>query len=145
METRVDDWNINLAVIADGEVVGASGLGGVKFPTTRWFETGSWLGSPHQGRGLGTELRVATLHLGFLGFDALIAGTGAFDDNAASLAVTRKLGYVPNGLEHIDRRGERAAVHKFRMARDHFLAEVRRDDVEIVGAPTAREFLGIAR
>jgi RimJ/RimL family protein N-acetyltransferase len=142
-ETSMDDWNINLAVIADGEVVGATGLGAVKFPVTRSFETGSWLGREHQGRGLGTELRIATLHLGFVGLDAQVAGTGAFADNAPSLGVTRKLGYEPNGVGHRDRRGESALMLRFRMSREHFDARVRRDDVEIAGDRAAREFLGL--
>ena len=145
MDTTVDDWNINLAVIADGELVGASGLGAIKFPTTRWFETGSWLGLEHQGRGLGTELRIATLHLGFVGFDAETAGTGAFRDNAASLRVTEKLGYEPNGVEPQERRGEPAETLKYRMTRRHFDDHVRRDDIEIVGDDAARDFLGISR
>lgn len=144
-ETSVDDWNINLAVIADGVAVGASGLGAIHFPTTRWFETGSWLGRDFQGRGLGTELRIATLHLGFLGFDARVAGTGAFSDNGPSLGVTRKLGYVDNGTEHNERRGEVAETHKFRMTRDHFMSDLRRDDIEIIGAEAARDFLGVSR
>ena len=145
MEATVDDWNINLAVIVDGRAVGATGLGARSFPTTRWFETGSWLGREHQGRGLGTELRIAALHLGFLGFDAHTAGTGAFVDNVASLGVTDKLGYVPNGIERTERRGEPAEIRKYRMSRDHFLARVRRDDVDIVGDEAARGFLGIGR
>lgn len=144
-ETTVDDWNIDLAVVADGVVVGATGLGAVKFPVTRWFETGSWLGREHQGRGFGTELRIATLHLGFVGFDAEVAGTAAFPDNAASLGVTAKLGYEPNGVQPQARRGESAETHHYRMSRDHFDAQVRRGDVEIVGDDAAREFLGITR
>jgi hypothetical protein len=36
----------------------------------REFESGSWLGREHQGRGLGKEMREATLHLGFEGLGA---------------------------------------------------------------------------
>ena len=138
-------WNLLFAVIVDGEVVGSTNLGAVGFPVKRWFETGSWLGLAHQGQGLGRELRVATLHLGFLAFDALVAGTGAFVDNAPSLGVTRSLGYEPNGIEHHARRGELAVIETFRMHREHFLAHVRRDDVEIVGDAPVRELLGISR
>ena len=49
-------WNLLFAVIVDGEVVGSSNLGAHGFPITRWFETGSWLGLEHQGRGIGTIL-----------------------------------------------------------------------------------------
>lgn len=144
-ETSVDSWDINLAVIEDGEVVGASGLGGRDFPVRRWFETGSWLGRHHQGRGLGAELRIATLHVGFLGLDGEVAGTGAFADNGPSLGVTRKLGYRPNGIDRIVRRGRAGEMHKYLMTRRHFLEHVRRDDITIAGDEGARELLGISR
>ena len=85
------------------------------------------------------------MHLGFLGLDARVAGTGAFADNAPSLGVTRKLGYEPNGLDVVDRRGEPGEIHKYRMSSDHFLQHVRRDDIEISGDAAARELLGIER
>jgi len=144
-ETSVDRWDINLAVIADGVVVGATGLGGQHFPVTRWFDTGSWLGSRYQGGGLGAELRIATLHLGFLGFDGEVAGTAAFADNGPSLGVTRKLGYQPNGIGRHVRRGEPIDTHKFSMTRGYFVEHVQRDDIVISGAEGARRLLGISR
>ncbi len=140
-----ESWNILFAVIVDGEVVGSTNLGADGFQIKRWFETGSWLGLPYHGRGLGKELRVATLHLGFLAFDASVAGTGAYTDNAPSLGVTRSLGYEHNGIEHHVRRGELAVIERYRMSRAHFLTNVRRDDIEIAGDGAARELLGITR
>lgn len=142
---RPESWNLMFAVLVDGEVVGASSLGAEGFPVNRWFETGSWLGRRHQGKGLGKELRSASLHLGFLGFDATIAGTGAFADNGPSLGVTLSLGYEPNGIGHNERRGDVAVTQKFRMSRDHFLENVRRSDIEIVGDEPVRDLLGITR
>ncbi|NNE11734.1 MAG: GNAT family N-acetyltransferase [Ilumatobacter sp.] len=142
---RPDSWNLLFAVIVDGEVVGSSNIGAHGFPVRRWFETGSWLGAPYQGQGLGRELRLATLHLGFLGFDALMAGTGAYTDNAPSLGVTRSLGYEHNGIQHHERRGELAVIERFRMSREHFDAHVRRDDVELIGDGPVRELLGVSR
>jgi RimJ/RimL family protein N-acetyltransferase len=144
-DTSPASWNLQFAVVVDGEVVGTTGLMTHDFPITRSFETGSWLGRAHQGRGLGTELRVAALHLGFLAFDALLATTGAFDDNAPSLGVTRKLGYTPNGVAHHARTGTLGRIEHFRMDREHFLAHVRRDDIEIAGDEAARDLLGISR
>ncbi|MCB0965979.1 MAG: GNAT family N-acetyltransferase [Ilumatobacter sp.] len=141
---RPESWNILFAILVDGEVVGSSNLGAEGFPVTRWFETGSWLGREFHGRGLGKELRIATLHLGFVGFDALIAGTGAFVDNAPSLGVTRSLGYEPNGIAHAARRGELGVIEKFRMTREHFETHVRRDDVELVGLDPVRALLGLS-
>ena len=142
-DTAPESWNVPFAVLEDTNVVGSTSIGADGFPVVRTFETGSWLGRRFQGRGLGTEMRVATLHLGFLGLDALEARTGAFQDNHASLGVTRKLGYEPNGVTVHDRRGIRAYIDRFRMSRQHFLDHVRRDDVEIDGDAALRESLGI--
>ena len=101
-----------------GTVVGTTNLIADGFPVERTFETGSWLGRPHQGRGLGTEMRVATLHLGFLALDALDGDDRRLRRQPASLGVTRKLGYEPNGVEAHDRRGALAEIHRFRMTRD---------------------------
>lgn len=51
-------------------------------------------GPGSSGRGLGKEIRQAALHLIFAGFDADLAVTRAWHDNAASLAVTRSLPYL---------------------------------------------------
>jgi RimJ/RimL family protein N-acetyltransferase len=142
-QTSPEAWNLLFVVLEGDEVVGSTSLGADGFPVVRTFETGSWLGRRFQGRGLGTEIRIATLHLGFLGLHALEARTGAFDDNLASLAVTRKLGYEPNGVAVHDRRGARAQSHRFRMSREHFLDHLRRADIEIDGDVAARELLGI--
>lgn len=140
---KPESWNIILAIIVDGQVVGSSSLGADQFPICRWFETGSWLGREFHGQGLGTELRLATLHLGFVAFDALMAGTGAFHDNAPSLGVTRRLGYEPNGIMHNVRRGELVVTEKYRMTREHFEQHVRRADVELLGIEAVRELLGL--
>ena len=142
-ETAPESWNVLFAVLEGDNVVGSTSIGADGFPVVRTFETGSWLGRRFQGRGLGTEMRVATLHLGFLGLDALEARTGAFQDNHASLGVTRKLGYEPNGVTVHDRRGIRDHINRFRMSRQHFLENARRDDVEIDGDAAVREQLGI--
>jgi RimJ/RimL family protein N-acetyltransferase len=142
-ETARESWDLLFAVLEDDEVVGSTSLLANAFPVVRTFETGSWLGRHFQGRGLGTEMRIATLHLGFLGLDGLLATTAAFDDNLASLGVTRKLGYEPNGVLHHQRRGARATSHRFLMTRQFFLDHVRRDDIEIDGDAAVRELLGI--
>jgi RimJ/RimL family protein N-acetyltransferase len=141
-EIRPDHWNINLAVIVDGAVVGASGLSADNFGVLRTFETGSWLGRAFQGKGLGAELREATLHLGFAGLGAEHATTGAFTDNAPSLAVTQRLGYEPEGARRVVRRGESAELLGFRMQRSHW-ETIRRDDIEMSGVDGARDLLHI--
>lgn len=145
-ETSAASWKINFAVVTDGEVAGETGIVASDFSQMRQFETGSWLGSEHQGRGLGKEMRVAMLSLGFLGLDAEFALTGAWHDNGPSIGVTRSLGYREQGTrrqlrddEHPDR------LVGFEMTRDHFLEHIRRDDVELVGDEPVRELLGLSR
>jgi RimJ/RimL family protein N-acetyltransferase len=143
-ETTPNHWHLPFAAIVDGEVVGTTSLGADRFPTLRTFETGSWLGRTHQGRGIGKELRQATLHLGFAGFGALEATTSAFSDNAASLGVTRSLGYQPNGTATKFRRGQAATSLLFRMTADDWQARVHRDDISVDGLEPVLGFLGLA-
>ena len=125
-------------MLVDDTVVGSTSLVTSEFAVTRTFETGSWLGREYQGHGLGKEMRHATLQLGFDGFGAEQATTGAFTDNAASLGVTRSLGYEPNGRLRHQRRGEVAETLRFRMSREHW-ATIRRDDISLHGVEAAAD------
>lgn len=136
-------WTCQFATIVDGLVVGTTALFAKDFGVLRTFETGSWLGKAHQGRGIGAEMRVATLQLGFAGLVALTATTGAFVDNPRSLGVTRKLGYREVEPEAKVRRGERGIVRKFVMDREHWEAHVRRDDITIAGLDPCLELFGV--
>jgi RimJ/RimL family protein N-acetyltransferase len=64
---RADSWNLQFAVVVDGQVVGACDLGAEHVPGLRQFKTGSWLGREFQAQGLGKEFRMAALSLGFDG------------------------------------------------------------------------------
>ena len=139
-DARPAAWSLNLAVVVDGAVVGSTGLVTHDFAVTRSFETGSWLGRAHHGRGIGTAMRLATLALGFDGFGAEEATTAAFTDNPASLGVTGKLGYAPNGVLRHARRGVVAESVRFRMTRAHW-ETIRPDDVTLHGVDAARAFL----
>src|ERR1700712_5016081 len=65
-----DNWNCNFAVVVDGRIVGAQSAEAVKFATMRSVTTGSFLFMPEQGKGIGTEMRAAILHLVFEGLGA---------------------------------------------------------------------------
>ncbi len=142
-DTRPDAWNIQFAVLVDDVVVGACDLMAGDYPSLRQFTTGSWLGREFQGRGLGKELRMAALTLGFDGFGAEFALTGMWHDNAASKGVTESLGYEFEGRRRALRRGIADEMFGYRMPRAHW-ETVRRDDITLVGVDRAREFLGIA-
>lgn len=73
----VQDWALGLAVLHEGRVVGRQDLTARDFAVTGQVSTGSWLGLAHQGRGIGTEMRAAVLHLAFAGLGARTAVSAA--------------------------------------------------------------------
>lgn len=138
-------WTVELAVVRDGEVLGTQGLMASDFPVTRTAETGSWLGLRHHGQGVGTRMRLMILHLLFEGFDGLRATTSAFDDNAPSNGVTRRIGYVENGVDVLAREGEPTLSRRYVLDRatwDGRPAELR-PEVDLVGIAAVREQLGL--
>ena len=138
-----EQWDMPMAVVHDGTVIGVQGMNAHDFPTLRAVQTGSWLGRPYQGKGIGTEMRAAILHLAFAGLGAQYAHTAAFDDNSASHAVTRKLGYEKDGVRCVVRRGEGAWQTTYRMSRQQWESR-RRDDVVVDGLEPCFELFGIA-
>lgn len=142
-ETTPDSWSMNLATIVDEKVVGSTALETTNFPTLREFGTGSWLGREFQGRGIGKEMRVATLHLGFLGLGGGHATTAAWADNSPSLGVTRSLGYASNGTRRALRREDADVLHAFEMSRADFIARLQRDDITLHGVEDCLPLLGL--
>ena len=142
-ETEPNHWTLPFAVLAQGVVVGSSGLSSDDFPVLRQFETGSWLGREYQGQGLGRELREASLHLGFAGLGATLATTAAFEDNAPSLGVTQSLGYSTNGSQRKARRGKQANSLLFKLTVDDWSDRLRRSDISIEGLDPCLQTLGL--
>jgi RimJ/RimL family protein N-acetyltransferase len=136
-------WDLPFGVWADGALVGVQSAGAKDFPTLRTAGTGSWLGHSYQGKGLGTEMRAAILHLLFAGLDAVAATSGAFIDNPTSHAVSAKLGYEDNGSEYVIRRGERAQIRHYVLTRERWERQQPRADIEIVGLENCREMFGL--
>ena len=127
-----DKWTFTAGVFVDGSPVGMQDLVAEHFRAVRSVETGSWLGRAYQGQGLGREMREGILHLAFAGLDAQEALSGAFEDNAASLATSRAVGYEENGEARGPRRKSSGRTVRFRMGREAW-EQRRRDDIEIVG------------
>ena len=142
-ETTVESWRLPFAVLVDDTVVGASDLSADNFGVLHQFLTGSWLGREFQGKGLGKELRLATLTLGFDVFGANFAITAAYSDNGPSLGVTQSLGYTETGRRRLVRRDVAGEQIEFQMDRAHF-DTIRRDDIVTVGGERVRELLGIS-
>jgi RimJ/RimL family protein N-acetyltransferase len=140
-ECTPEQFMLDFAVRVDGELVGTQGFSTRDFGVTRSGETGSWLGRRFQGRGIGTRMRRAVCAFAFDGLGAEEVTSGAFLDNPASLAVSRKVGYRENGVVRLKRReGEMAPNQKLVLTPDAF---VRGPAVEMVGLPALRAFLGL--
>ncbi len=127
-----DKWTLNAAAFVDGRPIGLQDLIGAHFAAVRSVETGSWLGRAHQGQGLGREMREAILHLAFAGLGAEEALSGAFEDNVASIATSRAVGYEENGEARGHRRDGSGRTIRFRLSRQAW-EQRRRHDIEIVG------------
>lgn len=112
-----DDWLLQFAVFHRGTVVGQQSLGARDLAITRQVRTASWLGRRHHGQGIGTEMRAAVLHLAFAGLGAEEAVSGALDHNVASLGVSRKLGYQPDGHRRHAVRGRLTIEHRLCLSR----------------------------
>lgn len=138
---RPDAWDLELGVWVDGELAGIQALVGKDFASTRTVETGSWLGSRFQRRGIGTEMRAAVLELAFRGLGAQVARSGAVEGNPASLGVSEKLGYHVVGSGTVSPRG---------VPVEHTDVELRREDwrppvaVEIEGLGTCLPLFGVS-
>ncbi|MEA5053420.1 MAG: GNAT family protein [Propionicimonas sp.] len=133
-------WALELAVEYEGQVVGVQGVATEDFLATRSGETGSWLGLQHHGRGIGTRMRQALGALCFdhLGFEQLTSG--AFADNPASNGVSRRVGYQPNGVDRLARRGTWVANNKYLLTPATF---IRGTPVSVTGADAVRQFVGL--
>ena len=138
-----DAWHLTFAVVVDGTIVGSQDAFAKDFHKTKAVTTGSWLAQSHQGRGIGTEMRRAMLHLLFEGLGTKVAHTEAFESNLASRRVTEKLGYQSNGSS-IELRGDDVAERsiRYRMEQDQW-ATIQQDDISIEGLASCLSTLGL--
>jgi RimJ/RimL family protein N-acetyltransferase len=91
-------WCLDFAVEYQGDLVGVQSLEADDFLDLRTVDSGSWLIGSARGRGVGIAMRTAILALAFDHLGALAAVTSARTDNAASLGVSRHVGYRDNGV-----------------------------------------------
>jgi RimJ/RimL family protein N-acetyltransferase len=135
-------WRLYFVVILDGEPAGMQDIIGERFAELGTVGTFSWLAPGHRGRGLGTEMRAAVLHLAFAGLAAREATSDAFADNPASNRVSAALGYEPNGTCWATRRGEAALLTRWKLTRDRW-ERTRRTDIELAGVQDCLPVLGL--
>jgi RimJ/RimL family protein N-acetyltransferase len=136
-----EQWSLELAVEYEGSIVGVQAFATHAYTVTRTGETGSWLGLPHHGRGIGTMMRQAICAFCFDHLDAEEITSAAFADNPASNAVSRKVGYQPNGVQRKTRReGEWKGSHQWILTRETFH---RGPELTVFGVPEFRRFIGL--
>ncbi len=139
-----DDWRLNFLIRLDGKVIGSQGMYARNFATTKEVSSGSWIGMRHQGKGFGTEMRAAILMLAFDHLGAKTARSSAFTDNPRSLAVSRRLGYEPDGTFVDVRRGEPATQIRMLVTAERFAAHRPDWKLEVTGLADAAPMLGVA-
>ena len=137
-----EDWSLQFVALADGVVVGTQAMDAVSFATLREVSTGSWLGRAFHGQGYGTEMRAAVLDLAFDRLGAEYATSEAFEDNVASYRVSRKLGYVDDGVERHVIRGTPVIGRRLRLDRAGWAA-ARRIPVKVSGLEPCLPMFGL--
>lgn len=138
-----DYWRLYFVVMVDGRPVGEQTLTGMHFSTLGTVATFSWLSADERGRGLGREMRAAILHLAFDGLGAREASSDAFVDNHGSNAISRGLGYVPNGCDWATRQGEAALLNRWRLTKENWEPR-RRSDIQLHNIGACHDFLPLS-
>jgi len=137
----VEHWSADLAVFYDGEVVGSQGISTTDYLVTRTGETGSWLSRRFQGHGIGTAMRQVMCAFAFDCLDAEFITSGAYEDNPASLGVSRKVGYTENGTARHNRMGNPATLIRLLLEPRNFVRYEHPLTVE--GLPEFRRSIGL--
>lgn len=135
-------WSLECVVRRDGEVVGIQAIDTKDFLVTRTGETGSWLAQRFHGQGIGTLMRQVVCEVAFdhLGFEEVTSG--AFADNPASRAVSRKVGYRENGEARHKRRDDELAILEHLVLRPADLIRCG-IGIEVEGLTPLRRFIGL--
>lgn len=137
-------WSWPFVVEHEGAPVGMQTLEADDFPRLRTVDTASWLVPSTRGRGVGVAMRTAVLALAFDHLGARAAVTSARRDNAPSLGVSRRLGYVDNGVGLTDSAAGVVELVHLRLQREVWLAAGHGSRVEVTGIAEARPWFGLA-
>ncbi len=138
----VQAWRLGLGIFLADEPIGVITVRARDFPVVREVTTSSWIGLPHHGRGLGTEARIGALTLAFEHLGAEAAVSEVFQDNHASQAVSRKLGYEHDGISR-DARGDEVLVSdRLRLTRSTWESRDR-PTAAVVGFDNSRAMFGL--
>ena len=138
---RPESWRLELAVAAEGRLAGAQAISADGFAEHRAISTGSWLGVGFHGRGYGKEMRAAVLAFAFDHLGAEWVTSAAFADNAASIAISRSLGYEQTSVEEVAPQGQPRQAFNFLMTRQLWYSRDR-PAIQVEGLDECRDFFG---
>ena len=133
-------WVLHMAVEHGGALVGVQTLEGEDFPHLRTVDSASWLVPGARGRGVGVAMRIAVLGLAFDRLGAVAAVSSATAGNAASLGVSRRIGYLDNGVGLVRESGGVAPLQHLRLPVDRWRHG---GEVTIRGFEACRPWFGL--
>jgi RimJ/RimL family protein N-acetyltransferase len=136
-----DSWCLDLAVEVDGRVVGVQAVEAEQFPLLKTVDSFSWLSADVRGRGLANQMRTGVLALAFEHLGAEVAVSSARTDNAPSLAVSYRMGYVDNGISRTNTPTGPFELQHVRLTRQAWLAGGR--TAEVSGVEACLPWFGI--
>jgi RimJ/RimL family protein N-acetyltransferase len=137
-----DSWALPFVVRGgEGAVLGVQWLEGPQFHSGRVVDSSSWLVLEARGSGLGKQMRTAVLELAFGHLGAGAAVSSAVLANAASLGVSRSLGYRDTHTSVLDHSGE--TLQHLRLERSAWVDSGRGREVSVSGVDGALPFFGL--
>ncbi|NNN20518.1 MAG: GNAT family N-acetyltransferase [Acidimicrobiales bacterium] len=134
-------WRLDFAVFKDDCPIGIQDIKGDEFNIRRSVSTGSWIGKEFQGQGIGTNARRAILDFAFFGLKANEAHSDAYEDNHASIRVSKKLGYERNGTQTWARRNKPAKSLDWILTRDKW-EQSNHERAKIIGLDKCLNWFG---
>jgi RimJ/RimL family protein N-acetyltransferase len=138
-------WALHFAVEHAGSIVGMQVLEGEQFPVLRTVDSASWLVPGVRGRGIGVAMRMAVLGLAFDHLGARAAITSADTDNAASLGVSRRIGYSDNGVSLTESEHGVIELIHLRLTSDQWQELGHGQHVSVHGFEACRPWFGLDR
>jgi RimJ/RimL family protein N-acetyltransferase len=141
----VESWDLTFCTIYEGLIVGMQSLEAEQFTELRTVDSGSWLAPSVRGIGIGTSMRTAILGLAFDHLGAQEAITSARLDNAASLGVSRRIGYRDNGVSTSQSPSGPCQLRHMRLTRAQWQESALGDSVSVAGLSGCAAYFGLER
>jgi RimJ/RimL family protein N-acetyltransferase len=139
----VESWTLDFCVIYQDQVVGIQALEAEHFVELRTVDSGSWLAPDYRGVGLGTSMRIAILGFAFDHLGAQAAITSARFENAASLGVSRRIGYRNNGVSMSRSPSGPCELQHMRLTRAQWRESSLGDSVLVTGLSGCALYFGL--